>query len=70
VKAPATLHAATRVVASRQRSFLEYVFQYMLPTLSGNVPGGVSLVAALARAQFVASEQLGKVWSECSFVRT
>jgi len=31
-----------------------YLFQYMLPTLLGNILGGVSLVAAFAHAQFIA----------------
>jgi hypothetical protein len=33
----------------------------MLPTLGGNIAGGISLVAALAHAQFVINAKAGKV---------
>jgi formate/nitrite transporter FocA (FNT family) len=39
-------------------SWLTYLVGFMLPTLIGNIIGGVSLVAALNFAQ-VASERLG-----------
>jgi formate/nitrite transporter FocA (FNT family) len=42
------------LVARGERSFLEYIVGYLVPSLIGNVFGGVSLVAALAHAQFVA----------------
>ena len=35
----------------------DYLGGFLLPTLIGNIVGGVSLVAALAHAQFVASEE-------------
>jgi formate-nitrite transporter family protein len=42
------------LVAAGERSFVQYLLGYLVPTLCGNVIGGVSLVAALAHAQFVA----------------
>jgi formate/nitrite transporter FocA (FNT family) len=33
---------------------LEYLAQFLVPTLAGNVIGGVSIVAAIAHAQYVA----------------
>ena len=35
----------------------DYLGGFLLPALIGNILGGVSLVAALAHAQFVASEE-------------
>jgi formate/nitrite transporter FocA (FNT family) len=34
---------------------LDYLLGFLLPSLAGNIVGGVSIVAALAHAQFVAS---------------
>src|SRR4051794_38107330 len=44
------------LVVTGQRSFFEYVTGFLAPSLVGNIIGGVSLVAALAHAQFVAHE--------------
>jgi formate/nitrite transporter FocA (FNT family) len=41
-------------VAAAQRSAWTYVSGFLLPALSGNIVGGVSLVAALAHAQVAA----------------
>jgi formate-nitrite transporter family protein len=41
------------VVATKSVSWATYVMQFFLPTLLGNVIGGVSLVAALGHAQVV-----------------
>ena len=49
------------LVATGERTILRYVIHYMLPTLAGNIVGGISLVAALAHAQFVVSGQPGQV---------
>lgn len=49
------------LVATGEQSLLAYLGHYLLPTLAGNIAGGVSLVAALAHAQFVASAAPGKV---------
>jgi formate/nitrite transporter FocA (FNT family) len=49
------------LVATGERSFPDYIFHYMLPTLGGNIVGGISLVAALAHAQFVINAQARKV---------
>ena len=46
------------VVAAGQRPGWEYVARFLLPALAGNVIGGVSLVAAIAHAQFVAGEEM------------
>jgi formate/nitrite transporter FocA (FNT family) len=46
------------VVAAGQRPGWEYVTRFLLPALGGNVIGGVSLVAAIAHAQFVAGEEM------------
>jgi formate/nitrite transporter FocA (FNT family) len=35
-----------------EKSWFDYVFGFMVPALAGNTLGGVSLVAALAHAQF------------------
>jgi formate/nitrite transporter FocA (FNT family) len=45
------------LVALSQRSVWAYVSGYLTPSLAGNIVGGVSLVAALAHAQFVAGEE-------------
>jgi len=42
---------AIYVVAAGQATWGQYTFDYMLPTLCGNVIGGVALVAALNHAQ-------------------
>ena len=41
------------LVAAGERTFIDYVGRYLLPSLLGNIIGGTSLVAALAHAQFV-----------------
>jgi formate/nitrite transporter FocA (FNT family) len=43
-------------VVAHQRSAWTYVSSFLVPSLAGNILGGVSLVAALAHAQFVAAE--------------
>ena len=48
---------ASFVAASGQVTWMHCLAGYMLPTLAGNVIGGVSLVAALNYAQVVAGEQ-------------
>jgi formate/nitrite transporter FocA (FNT family) len=45
------------LVATAQRSVGTYLTGFLAPALAGNVVGGVSLVAALAHAQFVAGEE-------------
>ena len=42
------------LVGVGEKSVAAYLFQYMLPTLFGNILGGVSLVAAFAHVQFIA----------------
>ena len=42
------------LVMTGQRPWLAYVGSYMLPTLTGNILGGVSLVSALNHAQVIA----------------
>jgi formate-nitrite transporter family protein len=49
------------LVATGERSFVEYIVHYMLPTLGGNIMGGISLVAALAHAQFVVNARPGQI---------
>jgi formate/nitrite transporter FocA (FNT family) len=44
---------AIYVVAAGRASWEQYVFDYMLPTLLGNILGGVALVAALNHAQVI-----------------
>ncbi|UFS69388.1 formate/nitrite transporter family protein [Geomonas sp. RF6] len=39
--------------------FVEYLTHYMLPTLAGNVVGGVALVAALNHAQVISGKRKG-----------
>ena len=43
------------VVATGERSVWEFLGRFLIPSLVGNVIGGVSLVAAIAHAQFVAA---------------
>ncbi len=45
------------LVLTGERSFGEYLGRFLAPALLGNILGGVSLVAVLAHAQFVGSEQ-------------
>jgi formate/nitrite transporter FocA (FNT family) len=47
---------AIYVVAAREATWEHYIFGYMLPTLAGNIIGGVALVAALNHAQVVAGK--------------
>jgi formate/nitrite transporter FocA (FNT family) len=49
------------LVAASQRSFWDYAAGYLAPSLLGNIIGGVSLVAALSHAQFVAGEDSSDV---------
>ena len=42
------------LVAAGEQSLPAYAFGYLLPSLVGNIIGGVSLVAAIAHAQYVA----------------
>ena len=46
------------LVTSGEKTILDYIAGYLLPTLAGNIIGGVSLVAAFAHAQFVSSEEV------------
>jgi len=46
---------AMYLVFAGHRTLLEYVAGYLIPAFTGNVIGGVSLVAALAHAQFIGS---------------
>jgi formate/nitrite transporter FocA (FNT family) len=48
--------ATLYLVVTGQRSAAEYITGCLAPSLVGNIVGGVSLVAALAHAQFVAHE--------------
>lgn len=45
------------LVVTRQMGLAGAFYRFVIPTLVGNVIGGVSLVAALAHAQFVAAEE-------------
>jgi formate/nitrite transporter FocA (FNT family) len=45
------------LVATGQRTVMQYAAGFLAPSLAGNIIGGVSLVAALAHAQFVAHEE-------------
>ena len=45
------------LVASGKLSFARYFTAFFLPTLTGNIVGGVSLVAALAHAQVVGGKK-------------
>jgi formate/nitrite transporter FocA (FNT family) len=48
------------LVVTGQRTMLQYATGFLAPSLAGNIIGGVSLVAALAHAQFVAHEEGAK----------
>lgn len=48
------------MVVTGQRSVGNYVGGFLVPALFGNIVGGVSLVAALAHAQFVAASDEGE----------
>jgi formate/nitrite transporter FocA (FNT family) len=54
---------ATYVVINGQATWGRYVAGYMLPTLGGNILGGVALVAALNHAQVVSGRE-GKPMSK------
>src|SRR3954469_932977 len=45
------------MVMTAQRSVGAYMGGFLVPSLVGNIVGGVSLVACLAHAQFIASEE-------------
>jgi formate/nitrite transporter FocA (FNT family) len=45
------------LVTTSELSFQKFVTSYLVPTLLGNIIGGVSLVAALGHAQFMADER-------------
>ena len=45
------------VVATGQRTAWDYLVRFFLPALTGNIVGGVSLVAAVAHAQIVAESE-------------
>jgi formate-nitrite transporter family protein len=47
------------VVVAAERSPWDYLSRFLAPALLGNIVGGVSLVAALAHAQFVAGQHQG-----------
>jgi formate/nitrite transporter FocA (FNT family) len=49
------------LVVQSQQTLWAYVSRYLAPSLAGNIIGGVSLVAALAHAQFVAGEESSDV---------
>jgi formate/nitrite transporter FocA (FNT family) len=46
------------LVALGERTLGQFLGAYLLPTLIGNIVGGVSLVAAFAHGQFVTSEEV------------
>jgi formate/nitrite transporter FocA (FNT family) len=48
---------ALYLVVTGERSFGEYLGGFLAPALLGNIIGGVALVAALAHAQFIGSDQ-------------
>jgi formate/nitrite transporter FocA (FNT family) len=48
------------LVVAGTRSVAEYAGRFLIPALLGNIVGGVSLVAALAHAQFVAAADEGE----------
>jgi formate/nitrite transporter FocA (FNT family) len=48
-------------VFASQQTVLTYLSRFLVPALCGNIIGGVSLVAALAHAQFVAEEHAADV---------
>ena len=45
------------MVVSHGVSFITYLRQFFLPTLLGNIVGGVALVAALGHAQVVGGKE-------------
>jgi len=45
------------LVVSHDESWAHYVMQFFLPTLIGNIVGGVSLVAFLGHAQVVSGSE-------------
>jgi formate/nitrite transporter FocA (FNT family) len=47
---------AIYVVAAGAATWPQYLLDYMLPTLGGNILGGVALVAALNHAQVIAGK--------------
>jgi formate/nitrite transporter FocA (FNT family) len=49
------------LVAENRASFLSYVGEYMIPTLLGNIIGGVSLVAVLNHAQVAADRDKHRI---------
>ena len=51
---------ALYLVVTGERTFADFLGHFLAPTLLGNILGGVTLVAVLAHAQFVASEQKQK----------
>ncbi|MGB2665626.1 MAG: hypothetical protein WAK48_16615, partial [Candidatus Acidiferrum sp.] len=46
------------LIASGSLSLSSYLLGFLLPTLLGNVVGGVSLVAALGHAQVIGSKEM------------
>jgi formate/nitrite transporter FocA (FNT family) len=48
------------MVLTGQRAVGQYLAGFLLPALFGNIVGGVSLVAALAHAQFIAASDEGE----------
>jgi formate/nitrite transporter FocA (FNT family) len=46
------------MVVAHGLGFLAYFRQFFLPTLLGNIVGGVALVAALAHAQVVGGKEI------------
>ena len=48
------------------KSWISYLAGYMIPTLIGNIIGGVSLVSAVNHAQVVAGLGLGKTAAKSS----
>ncbi len=49
------------LVAAGERSVADFLGGYFIPSLVGNIIGGVSLVAAIAHAQYVAAEDRHEV---------
>lgn len=45
------------LVVQHEKTFLEYLRDFMLPTLLGNIIGGITLVAVLAHAQVKSGEK-------------
>jgi len=46
------------IVCAGGASITSYLFDYMLPSLAGNILGGISLVAVFAHVQFVSGSKL------------